>query len=283
MVLGTIVGNLRDGYAQLEPGTFLHADQLTAEQVNDTSLRDISFYVADYPQYSIENGAFILWLARHTLAEPNNLVLRHLFDKENSSYDQLMRTGSFRPDIEEARAVMAAKDTLRINLNKIYLQGIENRWNFLDINTTRYEKQLNSEERKLAERFYGSENAFVTAMETLSSKEIDHTRILVLAPRYIVQQGVGKSPIGQVAWRGGFGSGACSYADEYNVNDYLRLRGVRRVVVPVEGASKKEEVSSAPEGVTTLTRDEILIQSFSRMLDYSWKQCFEYLRKKFKP
>lgn len=282
MVLETIVGNLREGYAQLEPGTFLHADQLTAEQVNDTNLRGTGFYIADYPQYSVENGTPTLWLARHTLAEPNNLVLRHLFDKENNSYDQLIRTGNFRPNMEEAKAVMVAKDTLRINMNNLFLQGIDTEWNFLEISTTKYEKQLNSEGRKLAERFYGSEDAFVTAMETLSSIGIDNTRVLVLSPGYIVTKEAGKGPIGRASWLGNFGRGAVSDAYNRCVNDHNGLRGVRQVVVPVGNAPKNKEVSPAPEDVVALTKDEILIRSLSRLLDCSWKQCFEYLRKRFK-
>ena len=99
MALETIIGDLK-AYSKLKPGTFLHADQLTAEQVQDTGMRRQAFYVADGPICSLEGQKRTptLFLTR----EPHNLVLRHLNDKVNSSFDQLTKTGNFRPNTEEA-------------------------------------------------------------------------------------------------------------------------------------------------------------------------------------
>ncbi len=49
MVLETIVNNLRDGYRELEPSSFLHANELLAEQAGDVELQNKSHYVADCP------------------------------------------------------------------------------------------------------------------------------------------------------------------------------------------------------------------------------------------
>ena len=150
MTLETIIDNLRDGYNQLQPGTILHADQLMAEQVCDSYLRQQWFYVADGPLYSLEGKKKTptLWLTR----EADNLVLRHLNDEVGNSYEQLINTSHFRPDPKEARKSMNARETLRVDLTKLRLEGNEAEWGYLAIPTTDYDK-LNAEEQKLAERF----------------------------------------------------------------------------------------------------------------------------------
>src|SRR3989338_2487334 len=137
--LETLVDNLRDGYKQLQPGTMLHANQLMAAQVRDASLRTQGFYVADGPLYSLEGKKKTptLWLTR----EKDNLVLRHLDDKVNSSYDKLIDTDNFRPDMEEAQKAMRAKDTLRIDLTKLDLKGNDLEWRYVEISTSDYKKQ----------------------------------------------------------------------------------------------------------------------------------------------
>ncbi len=244
MVLETIVDNLRDGYNQLQPGTMLHADQLMAEQVTDASLRGQRFYVADGPLYSLQEGVPTLWLTRHTVEEQNNLVLRHLNDEVDSSYDQLIKTGNFRADPEEAGQAMKAKGTLRVDLTKLRLQGANVEWRYLAVSTTSYDS-LNREERKLAERFYGQGDAFVAAMNTLKEVGISETRVYVLNPAY-VQKEAQKGPVGRAAWRSSFNYDAGSDARDLNVNDLNVLRGVRQVVVPAGDALKNETSLEAP-------------------------------------
>ena len=53
MAIETIINNLRDGYRELEPGTFLHADELLAAQVEDVKLQNQGHYVADGPLYGL--------------------------------------------------------------------------------------------------------------------------------------------------------------------------------------------------------------------------------------
>ena len=226
MALETIVGNLRKGYAQLQPGTMLHADQLMAEQVKDASLRNRDFHVADGPLYSLEGKKRTptLWLTR----EPNNLVLRHLNDKVNSSYEQLVNVymRDYCPNPEEAREAMQAQDTLRIDLTQLHLQGDSVIWQYLEISTTKY-KKLKLEERKLVERFYGQGKAFATAMNILKESGIDSTKVYVLNSGY-VQKEATECPIGRAAWRNNFENCANSSAYDYSVDDRSRVRGVRR-------------------------------------------------------
>ena len=243
--LETITGDLR-AHARLEPGTMLHSDQLMAKKVCDDNLRILSFYVADGPLYSLEGAEKIptLWLTR----ESNNLVLRHLYDDRRisygqSSYDLLLKNSNYRPNPEEARIAMEAKDTLRIDLTKLRLQRDDSQQWYLKISTTKYNK-LNSEERKLAERFYGQGDAFVAAMSVLKKSGVGCFGIHVLNPAD-VQKEATKSPIALVAWSGGFGDGAGSLspdylvyhgftgvggsvADGYIVHNHSGVRGVRR-------------------------------------------------------
>ena len=241
MALETIVDNLRDGYAQLELGTFLHADQLMAEQVEDANLRTEDFYVADGPLYSLEGKKKTptLWLTR----EPHNLVLRHLNDKVNSSYNQLVNKGNYRPNPEEARKAMKAKDTLQIDLTRLHLQGDDTRWRYLEISTTKYNK-LKPEERKLAGRFYGQGKAFVAAMIVLEESGFDSTKVYVLSPGY-VQKKATNGPIGLAAWRGDFGHDADSVAYDHSVSNHFGVRGVRWESVGERPAGRAGKSSSS--------------------------------------
>ena len=241
MTLEIIVGNLRDGYNQLQPGTMLHADQLMAEQVKDANLRNQAFYVADGPLYSLEGQKKTptLWLTR----EPHNLVLRHLNDEVNSSYEQLVNTGNYRPNPEEARKAMKAKDTLRIDLTRLHLQGDDTQWRYLEISTTKYNK-LKPEERKLAERFYGQGKAFVAAMSVLKEGGIDSTKVYVVNPGY-VQKEATNGPVGRAAWRYDFDSNAGSLAGNRGVSNPDGVRGVRRESVGEMPTGRALEKSSA--------------------------------------
>ena len=243
MALKTIIDhNLRDGYAQLKPGTMLHANQLMAAQVRDASLRTQGFYVADGPLYSLEGTKKTptLWLTR----EPDNLVLRHLNDEVNSSYEQLLskKTGhNFRPDLQEAQQAMRAEDTLRIDLTKLDLNGNDLEWRYVEISTSDYKRQLNAEEQKLAERYFGQRNDFKENMKMLGEAGISATRVYVVNPAY-VQQEAQEGPIGRASrlsyFYGYSGAGAVALA----VGVGVALRGVRReasVSEPVEGMRPK--------------------------------------------
>lgn len=230
----TIRGNLR-AVSLLEPGTFQHWDELSADQITDSKLRRQGFYVADYPQYYNEGGESYLSLARHTRERPNNLVLVHLFDEGNSSYDQLIQTCSFRPDPEEARAVLEAADTLKFKLDDLNLCGIKSSNSlFLEVRTADgYVRLGNSEhymppnevEKAFLERA-GCTEDFLGVLQREPYK-ISKTRSLVLNPDYVAQE-AGAGFVGRVAWRGSFNGRASSDALDHVVINPGNLRGVRR-------------------------------------------------------
>ncbi len=231
--LETITGDLR-AYAQLVPGTFLHADQLTTERRTNTELRNRWYYTADGPLYSLEgaNQTPTLFLTR----ESDNLVLRHLNDKVNSSYEQLKDTKNYRPGAGEARQSMGAKDTLQIDLTKLRLRGDDTEWRYLEIDTQKY-KKLKVEERKLAERYFGQDTSFTANMRMLKEAGIDATKIFVLNPEY-VQREAQTGPVGRASWLYGFNYISILVAYGRGVSSGSRVRGVRReasVSEPVEG------------------------------------------------
>ncbi len=271
MTLETIMGNLRDGYNQLEPGTMLHADQLMAAQVQDANLRTQSYYVADGPLYSLEDRKKTptLWLTR----EADNLVLRHLNDEVNSSYEQLIKTHNYRPNPEEALAAMNAKGTLRVDLTKLRLHGDEAEWRYLEIDTQKYDK-LKPEERKLAERWYGRGKAFGTAMKTLKDAGISTTKVYVLNPGYVSQEAK-KDPIGRAAWRYGFVSVAGSVAYVRSVFIHVGVRGVRLG----EARSAAPKIQGVP--VAPAAAPEIRLPSMEEMLQYSTPFVAEVNRAQF--
>ncbi len=227
MSLDTIFGNLK-AYNQFEPFSLLHADQLTAEQVNNPSLRTIAFYVADFSLYTVEEEQKkpTLWLARHTAEEPHNLVLRHLDDEKNSSFNQLVKTGNYNPTPEEVQEVMSANGTLRIELTQLTLKGYDKEWRYLEISTTHYDS-LNAEDRLLAERFYGQGDNFIAAMKMLKDAHIDKTRVYVFSPEYVAK-GASESPVGRAAWRRSFDYYAISGAVVHDIGSLYALRGVRK-------------------------------------------------------
>src|SRR3989338_8066594 len=251
--LETIVGNLRV-YSQLEPYTMLHADELMAQQVLNPALREQAYYVADFALYTLEGTnrkkTPTLWLARHTAQEPNNLILNHLDDAINSSFEQLTQTRNYRPSLHEAQKVMQASSTLKIDLTQLRLEKDDHEFSHIEISTTNYDK-LNSEQRKLAERFYGQGTDFDRAMATLKGAGINTTQVFVLNPTYVQKEAV--NPIGRAAWRSLFLNGANSSASGYVIGISDGLLGVRRrlpasVAFPQE-SHEQSDSSGAPQNL----------------------------------
>lgn len=250
MTIETIPGNLL-AYQEIIPGTMQHGDKLLFDQISNPELRSKTFHAADFPLYSVEKGEPTLWLARHTAKHPNNLVLVHLFDTENSSYHQLV-TGdrNFRPNPDEAQVVMKDADTLRIPLNELCLQayddivGDEGIYRFLairndgQIRTALGEyRQPNATEDLLIKRG-GYTPQFLEELRT-SPQRITETKVFLLNPYFVVCEAA-KSPVGRASWCGGFYLNANFLLDGRNVNTHLALRGVRRVVVAEEGDGTKK-------------------------------------------
>lgn len=250
----TIIGDLRET-AQFEPGTFQHWDELSRDQISDASLRTNAFYVADFPLYTARRGKPVFALARHTKEHPNNLVLVHLFDEQNSSYNQLIQTGHFRPNPDEAQVVLDAADTLKMEMSGLRLSGNDRLYRFLRIRTKdgfvgvgddKYTRP-NEVEQALIQRVGYTEEF----LDMLGSKphNIEKTRVYVLNSDYVRNE-VGEGFVGRVAWRDNFNFNANALADDRSVDDHGGLRGVRCEVVPAGDAPEKLAVPEVSPEVT---------------------------------
>lgn len=250
----TIKGDLR-AVSQLVPGSFQHWDELSADRITDPSLRDQRFYTADYPQYHSEQGEQYLALARHTRESPNNLVLRHLFDKNDGSYDQLVQTGSFRPDPEEARAVLEAADTLKTKLSALRLSIVystpRSTYVYLSVRTSdgrvRSDRKYlapNEVEKALLERV-GITEGFLAALQE-EPYRVSETRLYFLNPGYVAEQ-TRNGFVGQTSQLCSFICYSHFNADGRNVSGHNALRGVRKIA---EGGAPENEVPQAPQEIT---------------------------------
>lgn len=240
MTIKTIPGNLR-AVAQLEEGTFQHWDELSRDQIADPLLREQSYWVADYPQYGRnDSGEPKLYLARLD----NNLVLKHLFDAKDSSWEQLLnqRTGYFfHPAQDEAQAVIEASSTLPVPLRALRLRGNDTKYRFLQVRTEdsfintstnpekpHFERPIDEEQQLLDRAGYSS--AFLNTWRT-SRWRIQASNLYLLNPE-AVHQVAAEGFVGGAAWHGSFDGSASSSAVDHVVNIRGVLRGVRRVVVP---------------------------------------------------
>ncbi len=243
----TITGDLR-AVAQLEQGTFQHWNELSRDQIRNVSLRNRALYVADFPLYTAAGGKAILGLARHTVAHPNNLILTHLFDPKNSSYEQLISRGDFRPDPDEARAVLEAADTLKVELSGLRLGVYDGTSCFLSIRTQdgfirvgdKF-KRPNELEQAVLQRV-GYTPDFLDMMKS-DPHTISETRVNVLNPNYVENEAE-EGFISRAAWRYLFVFNTPSLPYDYRVNVHLGVRGVRRMVAAGD-APKNVEVPLA--------------------------------------
>jgi len=143
-VVETLEGNLRDAYQLAVPGTVMHADELMNERRTNAALRGLPFYTADGNLYFMRDGKPFWAITR----EPENLVLRHI----DTAFPLLTQNNHYYPDPEEAEEAIAAADTLLIDVSQLRLEGNDNEWRRLAINTSpKWYNQLKAEERKGAE------------------------------------------------------------------------------------------------------------------------------------
>ena len=227
--LENMLGDLRDAYRQAEPGTVLHVDQLMNERrlhpitKQGEDLRRLLFYTADGIIYRLnEKGIPELVITR----EPENLVLRHLNDQTNNSFDQLLWNYNYSADPAEVQQAMSAESTVIIDLTKLRLRGRELEYNLVEVSTTKYDK-LNSEKRKLAERVYGQGADFTANMKMLKDAGISETRIFVLNPEYVRREAV-QDPLGRASWVLSFDHDSYFNADVRCINYDSGVRGVRK-------------------------------------------------------
>jgi len=253
-------GSLRETVPKFKPGTIQHADEINSQRIEDTELRDNYFYTADFPLYRLERGKPVLRLAR----ENNNLIFQNL----DTAVDQLLENGNYVPEKEAVTKVVRSRTTLKIELGKLRLRKLDEEFSFLEINTGDYKvidsvgdrHQMNAEEKKLAERVYGSmkkdfeeePSKFEAYMKLLNDdgNGIEKTRVYVLNPEYVKKtikeleaSERKKVPgIARAGWLVGFDDGSGFYAGDRSVDGHDSLRGVPLGETPQASPEKIEEL-----------------------------------------
>lgn len=219
LTLESIFGPIQQVYAGLLPGTMSHVDQLMNERRTNLNLRGQWFNTADGILYFLQGKKPMLAITRGK----DNLVLRHLNEAVDSSYDQLVETGNYRPNALEFQQSITAKDTVVIDLTKLRLDHFASYVYYLYISTTKYHK-LKPEEQKLAERIYGQGNDFSANMEMLNEAGIKKTRVSLLNPAY-VHKNTAQRPLGLT-------STLCTFIDDsqftaciHELDKYAYIRG----------------------------------------------------------
>lgn len=248
MALDTVVNNLRDGYKQLQPGTFQHVDELRTEQITTPSLRNSWNYTADANGYRMQ-GEEVEW----ALARGNDGPILSNID---AAYDQLTQTGNFRPSKELSDVAFSAKDTLVTPLSQLRYRKDkgEEEWVYLEVrikdgavNTGKKYEAPNDAEAKVFKRT-GLTTEFLAELKK-AGKET--TRTYFLNPDYVKKEVAGdkeKRDLWRASRLRNFYSSSSFYAVVHFVVNRGALRGVRQVVA--EGDAAKNEVPSAPQEIT---------------------------------
>ncbi len=222
MTLENVVGHLKEGYKQLQPGTMLHVDQLMNERRSNADLCNQWFYTADGEVYLLDGALKTPALA--ITREAHNPILQNIDD----AFEQLAKKQNYHPSQTDIQQALVAPETVLIALPNLRLRGNEAEWRYLAINTTpaKYGK-LNDEERKLAERVYGQGDDFAQNMKMLKEAKIGETKIYVLNPDY-VRQHAEEGTVARASWLYNFYNYSSFDASDRDFNNLNRVRGVRR-------------------------------------------------------
>ncbi len=252
MALENVTGNLL-AYKELEPGSLQHSDQLTTERRTNHGLINRLFYTADGELYTVQKKGHLWAITR----EPQNLVLQNI----DEAYRQLTGQGNYFPNAEAALASLKHADTVVVDLKGLKLVKDNDHYGHFVVDPKKV-KKLNSEQRRAAQRIYGSdEESFGLNMEMFAEAGIT-PYVFVLRPDYVQDtlRSNNKGFLGRASWLCDFYLNSGFDADGRSVYYRGALRGVRRKGVAV-GDAPENEVPQAPQETERLrspTMEEIL-------------------------
>jgi len=220
-------GTLLNVSKKINLSTVQHAREIQRDRQTDTALRDMWFWTADFPLYTMEKGQATLYFADGK----HNLAFQHLDD----AVEQLRTKNNYFPNDSDIGSVINAKSTLKVKLSDLKLERYDDEWSYFEIDTAKYSK-LNKSQRVLAERVHGKGKAFDKTMKMLrdpkgddSNTGIQKTRVYVLNPTYVkntLEKNNAKS-IARVSALDNFGDDSDFDASNRSVgNNGRRLRGV---------------------------------------------------------
>ncbi len=238
MTLENITGSLL-AYKQLEPGTFLHVDQLTTERRTNIELRNQRFYTADGEMYTVDRSKPVWVITR----EPQNLVLQNI----DEAYRQLTAQGNYFPDAEAAQFSLEHDGSVIVNLEGLKLVEGYGGCGYFMVDPKAVQK-LNSEQRKAAQRIYGpDEENFGLNMELFAGAE-KTPYVFVLMPDYVQDtlRSNDQKFLGRASWLFNFNDHSYFNANDRGLNYGSHLRGVRREDVARSAAVSESRASRAP-------------------------------------
>jgi hypothetical protein len=234
--LENIIAPLAEGVKQIT--NFQTSAQIMNERRDNPELRTNWFYTNNFAMYTVENGKEILYFGTE-----NNPILKNIDD----ACSQLINNDNYHVNKEDKKAVIdSAKsgNILRINMSDLRLKGNDSEWKYIEINTSNYERILNSSERAFAEAVYGKGNDFTENMSMLSKKGIETTKIYVLDENYVTEHAKNGTAIARACWLGYFYDNSLFYASDRVVYDSKALRGVR-LVAEGDGGEKLVQLPEA--------------------------------------
>ena len=213
---------------QVDLSTVQHACEIQKDRLTDMTLRDMSFWTADFPLYTMEdregkfdlNGDVFLYLADRK----HNLAFQHIDD----AVADIKANDNFFPDDSDIGSVINAKSTLRVRVNDLGLQGTDDEWLYFEIDTKNYSK-MDKFQRPVAERVHGKGRVLDRTMKMLSDEGKEKTSVGILNPKYVQKklQEHGKQSLARVFALDSFVNNSVASAGSRDVDDYGgRLRGV---------------------------------------------------------
>lgn len=221
----TVTGTLESCVKQLIPGTIQSAEQITAQRVSDQSLRNDCFWTSDLAVYRVENGRVILYLC----AGKDNLLFKSI---EIACHAIKGMGAYFVLDRQDIDKLVNSENTLRIDTASLSLSRPERSYCYFSIDTRK--PTLVGAQRLLAQRVYGSDKAFDSAMQSFRSNSpgIVSTNIYVLNSDYVKRRILGDYAICLPCLLGGFTPYVSKFdvGYEYVGGDGNRMCGVKKRV-----------------------------------------------------
>ena len=267
--LSTEHGSLAQTLPLFKRRTIRHADELSAERIDNKELRDEWFYTADHAMYAVEDGKAVLYLG----GEESNPIFGNLEEAAR----QLIKTGNYRLCREESATVRESSSTLRVKISDLNLVQSDSEFLYFEIDTKEY-GSLNDAQRAVAERVYGKGKDFEKSMEMLrtSKEEISKTRVYVLNSEY-VKKHAGEVEFARACRLYSFGDDSLFLAGDRRVSSHYGLRGVL-LQKTAEGDAKSQDVSQ--EIIKRPSLEQVVSRAKGRFVPESAIKEFEAEMKK---
>jgi hypothetical protein len=221
-------GRLADTFPLFEKDTISTSIQLMNERRTNAELRNKWHYTANAGVYTNEKGKAVLYFQKG----PDNVI----FNNIPESIKQLIEKGNYEVKNSDLESIVSSKETLKVELSKLKLQGTDGEWRYFEIDTSKYSKTLNKTQRAFAEKVYGEGRDFKKNMKMLSEAGISKTKIYVLNPEYVLKNVQKGKAVGRACRLSSFDNSSSFYADDRDVDDSFALRGVSKGTA--EGGAK---------------------------------------------